>query len=44
MMAEEAKKVGFNGIGTYQWGIHVDIRDNFVSWDNRERSDYNENI
>jgi uncharacterized protein YcbK (DUF882 family) len=26
-MAEAAKTAGFRGIGTYDWGIHVDVRD-----------------
>ena len=32
MLAEEA---GFDGIGTYNWGIHVDVRGFPARWDSR---------
>lgn len=30
-----AEKVGFRGIGKYNWGIHVDVRESPVRWDYR---------
>ena len=35
-MAVLAQKAGFDGIGKYDWGIHVDVRGNGPArWDNR---------
>lgn len=34
-MAEIAEKVGFDGIGKYDWGIHVDTRGSSARWDYR---------
>ena len=35
-MAVLAQKMGFDGIGKYYWGIHVDVRENGPArWDNR---------
>ncbi len=33
--ANLAEKAGFNGIGKYAWGIHVDIREVKAMWDVR---------
>lgn len=33
--ANLAEKVGFNGIGKYNWGIHVDVREEYARWDYR---------
>jgi len=33
--ANLALKVGFNGIGKYPWGIHVDVRETPARWDFR---------
>lgn len=30
-----AEKAGFRGIGKYDWGIHVDVRETSVKWDYR---------
>jgi uncharacterized protein YcbK (DUF882 family) len=27
-----AQEVGFNGIGTYSWGVHIDLRDSKKMW------------
>lgn len=40
-LAWYAEQVGFDGIGIYDWGCHVDVRDNGESpceyrWDDRE--------
>lgn len=32
-MADMAEKVGFDGIGIYNWGIHVDVRGYPAQWD-----------
>ena len=34
-MAILAEKVGFDGIGKYSWGIHVDVRGKRARWDGR---------
>ena len=34
-MAELAEEIGFDGIGKYNWGIHVDIRGYKARWDER---------
>ena len=36
-MAKAAKDAGFRGIGTYTWGIHVDVRagEGVTEWDDR---------
>lgn len=34
-MAQIAEDVGFDGIGLYDWGIHVDVRGKKVRWDLR---------
>lgn len=30
-----AESIGFDGIGRYNWGIHVDVRGNKARWDYR---------
>lgn len=32
-MAKLAQDIGFNGVGKYTWGIHVDCRPNKATWD-----------
>ena len=34
-MAVLAQKMGFDGIGKYHWGIHVDVRGTTARWDYR---------
>lgn len=34
-MAILAERVGFDGIGKYHWGIHVDVRGTKARWDYR---------
>ena len=34
-MAVLAQKMGFDGIGKYNWGIHADVRGTVARWDNR---------
>ena len=34
-MANIAEEVGFDGIGRYSWGIHVDVRGERARWDYR---------
>lgn len=34
-MAILAGNIGFDGIGKYKWGIHVDVRGHKARWDNR---------
>lgn len=34
-MAEKAEEAGFDGIGKYSWGIHVDVRGTKARWDYR---------
>lgn len=34
-MAHIADEIGFDGIGRYHWGIHVDVRGYKARWDNR---------
>lgn len=34
-MAKIAEEVGFDGIGLYDWGIHVDVRGFKAGWDFR---------
>ena len=37
-MAVIAQKMGFDGIGKYNWGIHVDVRENGPArWDYRDK-------
>lgn len=31
-LLKHAESVGFNGIGLYKWGIHVDVRKNRARW------------
>lgn len=35
-MAKLAEKAGFNGIGKYNWGVHVDVRKTPARWDYRK--------
>lgn len=35
-MKDKAEAVGFDGIGTYSWGIHVDVRGYKARWDYRK--------
>lgn len=35
-MAKKAEEVGFDGIGKYNWGIHVDVRGTKARWDDRK--------
>ena len=34
-MAKIAEQVGFDGIGKYRWGVHVDVRGSKARWDYR---------
>lgn len=34
--ADLAEEIGFDGIGKYDWGIHVDVRGYTARWDFRE--------
>ena len=34
-MAYLAEQIGFDGIGKYNWGIHVDVRGYKARWDDR---------
>jgi len=34
-MANIAEQIGFDGIGKYNWGIHVDVRGYKARWDDR---------
>ncbi|WP_286170102.1 D-Ala-D-Ala carboxypeptidase family metallohydrolase [Halocella sp. SP3-1] len=34
-MVAIAEDAGFNGIGKYNWGIHIDVRENKARWDMR---------
>ena len=34
-MAKKAEEAGFNGIGKYNWGVHVDVRSTPSRWDYR---------
>ena len=34
-MAKIAEQVGFDGIGKYKWGVHVDVRGYKARWDKR---------
>ncbi len=34
--AAKAKELGFTGIGKYDWGLHLDMRDKPYEWDYRE--------
>ena len=34
--ADLAEDIGFDGIGKYDWGIHVDVRGYDARWDYRE--------
>ncbi len=34
---DKAKRCGFNGIGLYDWGIHVDVRPYPAFWDYRTK-------
>jgi len=34
-LVEYAEEAGFDGIGAYDWGIHVDVRGYLARWDNR---------
>ena len=35
-MAKIAEQVGFDGIGKYKWGVHVDVRGSKARWDYRK--------
>ena len=35
-MAKLAEQAGFNGIGKYNWGVHVDVRSTPARWDYRK--------
>ena len=35
-MAKLAEQAGFNGIGKYNWGVHVDVRKTPARWDYRK--------
>ena len=35
-MAKLAEQAGFDGIGKYGWGVHVDVRGSKARWDNRK--------
>ncbi|WP_230868147.1 YcbK family protein [Iocasia frigidifontis] len=34
-MVAIAEDAGFSGIGKYNWGIHIDVRENKARWDMR---------
>ena len=36
-MAKIAEQVGFDGIGKYKWGVHVDVRGAKARWDYRKK-------
>ncbi len=36
LMAKLADQAGFNGIGKYNWGVHVDVRKTSARWDYRK--------
>lgn len=36
-MAKLAERAGFDGIGKYNWGVHVDVRGKPARWDFRKR-------
>ncbi|MBQ9528062.1 MAG: DUF882 domain-containing protein [Fretibacterium sp.] len=35
-MAKLAEEAGFDGIGKYRWGVHVDVRGSKARWDYRK--------
>ncbi len=36
-MAKLAEQAGFDGIGKYNWGVHVDVRGKPARWDSRKK-------
>ena len=36
-MAKLAEEAGFDGIGKYNWGVHVDVRGTKARWDYRKK-------